>query len=63
MSAPNFLPVKKIAERYCVTRHAIWKWRKNPALEFPDPITINGRDFWRISDLEKWEAEKAGKAA
>lgn len=63
MSGALFLPVNKIAERYSVTRHAVWKWRKNPDVKFPNPITINGRDMWRISDLEKWEIERAGKAA
>lgn len=63
MSGPILIPAIKTAERYSVTTMTIWRWRKNEELGFPEPISINGRNMWRLADLEKWEAEKAGKAA
>lgn len=63
MSGPVFIPAAKMAERYGVTTMTIWRWRQKKELGFPEPISINGRNMWRLSDLEKWEADKAEKAA
>ena len=37
-------------------RSDMWLWRllhKDPL--FPKPLVINGRRYWKISDLEAWE--------
>ncbi len=63
MSEPVFFPIAKMLTRYNVTKMTIWRWRQNKELGFPEPISINGRNMWRLADLEKWEASQAGKAA
>jgi predicted DNA-binding transcriptional regulator AlpA len=30
------------------------RWRRDPELNFPKPITINGRLYWRESDIAAW---------
>lgn len=34
----------------------IWRWIKKGL--FPPPIVINGRRYWRASDIERWLAER-----
>jgi len=59
----RLLPGRKVRERYGVTDMSIWRWRRNPALAFPKPIIINGRCYWRLEELEAWEATRAEETA
>jgi hypothetical protein len=34
----------------------IWRWLHDAKLGFPQPILINGRRHWRLSDLQKFDA-------
>ena len=63
----GYLPQTAVLKRY--RRSHMWLCRirgrdsKRPNLydpTFPKPaMTINGRAFWRIEDLQKWEASHA----
>jgi predicted DNA-binding transcriptional regulator AlpA len=53
-----FLPAAKVRGRYNVSDMSLWRWLKDPALNFPEPIRINGRRFWRLSNLETWEKSR-----
>ena len=37
----------------------LWRWANNPALDFPKPIIINRRKYWRESDISAWERQAA----
>ena len=58
------LPTGAVAARYGVTTRSVDRWWKDPDLNFPQPIIINERKYWAVTDLEIWErqrvAEKAG---
>lgn len=58
-----FLTDKSVAARYCVSRPTIWGWvREDPT--FPKPIKFSpGCTRWKLSEIEAWEAAKAGEAA
>ncbi|TXN27149.1 transcriptional regulator [Methylobacterium sp. WL19] len=47
--------------RYGVSDMTLWRWENDPALGFPKPIRINGRRYWRIADLQAFEARQASK--
>ena len=36
----------------------ILRWRRNPKLGFPKPITINGRNYWREDEVVSWLISK-----
>lgn len=58
-----FLSDKQIAERFGISRVTVWRWRKADPT-FPQPITLSpGCVRFRLADVEKWEAAKAGAAA
>ncbi len=58
MSQPNskrYLPGPKVATRYDVTDMSIYRWERDPRLNFPAPIRIGRRKFWDEDELEAWE--------
>ncbi len=59
-----FLSNAKV-RRFCgdITRVTLYRWTRDPALEFPPPATVNGHHYWRKSDvLAWWENRLALKA-
>ena len=63
----DLLPDPLVAARYRVTPRTIHRWDRQPDLNFPAPLWINGRKYRRINQLENWErqrvADKAGTSA
>lgn len=55
----RYLSGPRVDERYDISPMTRWRWQRSAALQFPSPITINGRKLWRLSDLEKWERSRA----
>lgn len=58
-----FLAARQVRERYG-NASDMWLWRRerDKTTNFPKPIRINGRRFWRLSDLASWERQLvAGK--
>jgi predicted DNA-binding transcriptional regulator AlpA len=61
-----FLPASQVWGRYGVSEMSINRWLRNPKLNFPKPIYIGRFRYWRLSDLTRWERERAagsGRAA
>jgi predicted DNA-binding transcriptional regulator AlpA len=46
-----------------VSTMCIWRWMRDPRVQFPLPIKINRRNYWRLGDLRRWQAEQAQRAA
>lgn len=46
-----------------VTAMCIWRWMRDPRVVFPPSIKINSRNYWRLGDLRRWQAERVTKAA
>lgn len=64
MPSPQvYLSDRHLADRFCTARQTIWAWlRKDPT--FPRPIQLSpGCTRWRLTEIEAWEAAKAGEAA
>ncbi|WP_210245946.1 DNA-binding protein [Methylobacterium sp. WL19] len=57
----ELLPATPTRMRYGVSDMTLWRWENDPALGFPKPIRINGRRYWRIADLQAFEARQASK--
>lgn len=55
----RYLPAPQVWERYGVSQMTGWRWARNPKLNFPKAIRINGRDYYVEAELESWEAEQA----
>ncbi len=57
----EFLPARKVWERYGITQMSLWRWLRDDAMKFPRPIYLGRFRYWRIAELEAWEAEQAAK--
>ena len=53
--ADIYLTATQIRARYNVSDMSIWRWLRDPHLKFPQPIIINRRRYWRLSELVSWE--------
>jgi len=53
-------PQKRInAARVCeicggISDMSLWRWLNDPALNFPKPIYISRRRYWREADVIAW---------
>lgn len=48
-----------------VTDMTFWRWLNNPSLDFPKPVKISNRNYWREAELLAWldaRAEARGAA-
>ena len=54
----TYLPSSAVRARYGVSDMTLWRWLHNNKLGFPVPMRVNGRRFWRLADLETWEASR-----
>ena len=54
-STEQFLPARRVWERYGVTSMTLWRWLKDADLKFPQPMRIGRLRYWRISDLVECE--------
>lgn len=57
-----FLSATPTRARYGVSGMTIFRWLADPTLGFPQPIRINGRRYWRLADLQAFEARQIKKA-
>jgi predicted DNA-binding transcriptional regulator AlpA len=51
---------KKLSARYgnkCTL--TLYRWMRDPKLNFPKPVKINNRYFWTLGQLRRWERERA----
>ena len=46
-----------------VSTMCIWRWMRDPRVQFPAPVKINARNYWRLGDLRRWRAERLAEAA
>jgi predicted DNA-binding transcriptional regulator AlpA len=53
-----FLPASGTWQRYGVTSMTLHRWLADPELQFPRPFYLGRFRFWRIAELEAWEAKQ-----
>jgi hypothetical protein len=53
----------QLAQRFNVVCRTIERWEHNPELNFPKPLIVNGRKYWRLEDVEHWERVRTGGGA
>jgi hypothetical protein len=54
-----FVAGAKLPDRYDCSAQTIWRRRKDPKLDFPKPVVINGRNHFVLSELETFERRMA----
>jgi predicted DNA-binding transcriptional regulator AlpA len=46
-----------------VSDMCIWRWLRDERVQFPQPIQINRRNYWKLGDLRAWQAKHTNKIA
>jgi predicted DNA-binding transcriptional regulator AlpA len=55
-SAATYKNAKQVRVRYDgISDMTLWRWLHDEELGFPKPIWIQGRRFWKESELVSWE--------
>ncbi len=44
-----------------VSLMSLWRWARDERLQFPQPVKLTNRNYWRMGDLRRWEAERLTK--
>ena len=60
-SNDELLPAAQVRRRYGVSDMTVCRWVNDERLNFPQPIRINSRRYWRVADLQAFEARQASK--
>ncbi|MHC2298209.1 helix-turn-helix transcriptional regulator [Rhizobium mongolense] len=53
-----YLGSGEVMERYRISTRTLHRWMKNQALGFPKPFRINRRFYFKVADLDRWEASR-----
>lgn len=62
-TANVFLTGPQVVARYCITQMTLWRWVRDDKLGFPQPMTVNRRRFFRLTDLVAWEQRQLTRGA
>ena len=54
-----YLQARDVRQRYGVSDMTLWRWAHDDRMGFPKPLRINGRRFWKATELDDWEAAQA----
>jgi predicted DNA-binding transcriptional regulator AlpA len=57
-----YIGKRKVAARYDTSPRTVDRWRRDSALQFPQPIEINKRMFWIEDELVAWERKRARRS-
>jgi predicted DNA-binding transcriptional regulator AlpA len=58
----TFLTGPQVQARYQKSHVTMWRWTNDKAMGFPKPLTIKRLNYWKLTDLEAWEAAQADAA-
>jgi predicted DNA-binding transcriptional regulator AlpA len=55
---------KQVTARYDnICTLTLYRWVKHPKLNFPQPVKIHRRYFWKLGELRAWERRRAARAS
>jgi predicted DNA-binding transcriptional regulator AlpA len=55
----RYLPARQVWERYGVTEMSLYRWLRDPRMQFPQPIYFGRFRYWRLAELIAWERARA----
>ena len=60
----RYLTAEQVRTRFGgISDMSLWRWLKDPELEFPQPIRVNRRRLFKEHEIIEWEARQAVNAA
>lgn len=50
----DIMTVNDVCAHLGVSRVTLYRWIKDPKMNFPEPIRLNTRQGWRKKDIDNW---------
>jgi DNA-binding transcriptional MerR regulator len=63
MDTTTKLPTRQVCQRYGVSDRTVARWERDPDLNFPQALVVNGRKYYDQDQLTQWERASAGRTA
>jgi hypothetical protein len=57
------LPTRAVCQRYGVSDRTVARWERDPDLQFPQALVVNGRKYYSEDELTAWDRANAGRTA
>jgi predicted DNA-binding transcriptional regulator AlpA len=57
----SLLPARQVCERYKIVGQTLDRWLADERLNFPQPLIINKRRYFKERLLQSWERSRAGR--
>jgi predicted DNA-binding transcriptional regulator AlpA len=58
-----YLTRPQVKERYQISEMTMWRWEKNEAIQFPKPMVVGRRKYFKEEELTAWERDRAKVSA
>jgi hypothetical protein len=58
MQEKRLLPDDKVCDRYSISLMTLWRWDRDPELNFPKAIRIRGRKYRDEGELDAFDATR-----
>ena len=58
-----YLSGPQVQARYGICDVTLYRWQNDPRMNFPKPMVINRRKFFREDEIAAWERERVKGAA
>ncbi len=58
-AADVLLPARDVLRRYGIVDRTLDRWLGKESLNFPQPLIINRRRYFRLAEIEAWERDRA----
>jgi predicted DNA-binding transcriptional regulator AlpA len=59
-SVDVYLTAKQLRTRFGgISDMTIFRWLRDEQLQFPQPMVLNARRYWLLSDIQAWEQKHA----
>ena len=58
-----WLPAPQLCKRHGISQMSLWRRMRDPKLNFPQPIIVSGRRYFRLTEIQAWESAMRSKVA
>lgn len=64
MADAKYLSANAVCARYDgKSKMTLYRWCKDPDLNFPKPVKIRGQNYWLVSELDAYDSAMEGARA
>lgn len=59
----TYITAPDVCKRFSISQMSLWRWIGDEKLQFPRPLRIRNRRFFRLDEIQAFEArQRAGQA-